>query len=671
MRYDNWDVILFPKDSAVPIQEFRTAFYSTQNEHGRQLPTLTCYIASLPAAAPFRISIHLWVAPAKPSTLIESRRKHSQKVVFAIQLIVDGDRVFHAFYDATSRWPQEIDQRRIATYPQQPASQRGPFLEFPPFHQDVLTQASWNAREHSGRIRLLLSEQLIGKNTNSGEPDLGVANDIVCFDFQHAPQDILEQAGISWPIRNPLYLASDFRGPHISQLRGAQMARPFLPQPSASIFTRPRNADPFTQPSTYPPPHVPQFPRPIMGGKLRRSGLWEPSLENSFYDDLSMESWSTNRTSSHSTLDPSMPDMLYASPIFGQTGDAWAISNPPHELQTGKRDFSKQTRREKGPRQVVVTLGEDQLGHLVQVMSPPKKARESNHTTTQPPMANMGGPAATRPSAAALARKGSYPELRQKKGDNAFVLNVNPTPSQAQDGSHLLSGFSHAGRVPTPHPFVVPHAETNRWNSDVSLRDTSSMHFAFSRPPQSKEEKTSPTPIPTGSGSIKSRKWGIGLLGTSPSLDVRRNQSLLPGVGSTTKSSRAPRDTSNITPPHAHIEDIIDIDAVDDTFIPGHKGGMSSIDSTSRLERKLYSALGEELSFHADADPMPGVENEASAGETDLADIELDPQVTKRKRQGTLGGERDRSPIAKMVREQTNEDQVEESPVMPHLRGGD
>lgn len=32
MRYDNWDVILFPRDSLVPIQEFRTACYASQDE---------------------------------------------------------------------------------------------------------------------------------------------------------------------------------------------------------------------------------------------------------------------------------------------------------------------------------------------------------------------------------------------------------------------------------------------------------------------------------------------------------------------------------------------------------------------------------------------------------------------------------------------------------------
>ena len=32
MRYDDWDVILFPKDSHVPTQEFKTACYVSQEE---------------------------------------------------------------------------------------------------------------------------------------------------------------------------------------------------------------------------------------------------------------------------------------------------------------------------------------------------------------------------------------------------------------------------------------------------------------------------------------------------------------------------------------------------------------------------------------------------------------------------------------------------------------
>ncbi|RII07402.1 hypothetical protein CUC08_Gglean008370 [Alternaria sp. MG1] len=93
MRYDDWDVILFPKDSHVPIQEFKTACYVSPEEYGRQLPTLTCYINSLPTSTPFRISVHSWATLSKASPLIESRRKTNQKVVYTVQVIVDGARV--------------------------------------------------------------------------------------------------------------------------------------------------------------------------------------------------------------------------------------------------------------------------------------------------------------------------------------------------------------------------------------------------------------------------------------------------------------------------------------------------------------------------------------------------------------------------------------------------
>ncbi|KAL1612670.1 hypothetical protein SLS60_000899 [Paraconiothyrium brasiliense] len=286
----------------------------------------------------------------------------------------------------------------------------------------------------------------------------------------------------------------------------------------------------------------------------------------------------------------------------------------------------------------------------------------------------MRGPASIRPSAAALARKASHQELQQKKSKKALVVNENLSPSQARDGSRLLNGFSHADHVPTPHPFAVSQAQMNRMNSDISMRDTSSMLSGLSRRPHSKEGKASPALFPTASGSVKSRKEGFNALPTSSPLNVRRDQSLLPEAAPTLKPDGVSHDTSNNTPPHAHIGDIIDIDAVDavdNPFVPGHKGGMSSIDSTGRIERKLYSALGEELSFHADIDPMPRVENEVISSESDMADLGLDIPVTKRKRQGTLGGERDRSPSAKMAREQTNDNQLRESPGLPHLRGGD
>jgi hypothetical protein len=34
----------------------------------------------------------------------------------------------------------------------------------------------------------MLSEQLVSKNGGKSEPDRDMANDIVCFSFQHAPR---------------------------------------------------------------------------------------------------------------------------------------------------------------------------------------------------------------------------------------------------------------------------------------------------------------------------------------------------------------------------------------------------------------------------------------------------------------------------------------------------
>lgn len=117
MRYEDWDVILFPRDSHVPIQEFKTACYSSQDASkwstiathdrtpasdillttqiagGSHLPTLTCYVCSLPPSTPFRVSIHSWASTSRPSATIESQRKPDQKIMYMCQVVVDGSRV--------------------------------------------------------------------------------------------------------------------------------------------------------------------------------------------------------------------------------------------------------------------------------------------------------------------------------------------------------------------------------------------------------------------------------------------------------------------------------------------------------------------------------------------------------------------------------------------------
>lgn len=137
MRYENWDVLLFPEDSNVPIQEFKTECSVTQgrgksdyhdNWHmcsdGRVsyvnmrvscidspylsdpsmlnprnflvptgnmtlLPVLTSYIPSLPENIPFRASVHCWDTP-RPSRLMDGLMRADDALMFQFQVYIDG-----------------------------------------------------------------------------------------------------------------------------------------------------------------------------------------------------------------------------------------------------------------------------------------------------------------------------------------------------------------------------------------------------------------------------------------------------------------------------------------------------------------------------------------------------------------------------------------------------
>jgi hypothetical protein len=129
MRYSNWDVLLFPERFKIPIQEFRTQccvigdkgmaftqnswlnwtnnltmnvpdspylntpyfnsqlFYS-QRSLG-QLPVVTCFIPSLPAQSPFRVSIHSWEKP-QPSRILESLMHPDDCVLYEVRIYTDN-----------------------------------------------------------------------------------------------------------------------------------------------------------------------------------------------------------------------------------------------------------------------------------------------------------------------------------------------------------------------------------------------------------------------------------------------------------------------------------------------------------------------------------------------------------------------------------------------------
>ncbi|OCL07452.1 hypothetical protein AOQ84DRAFT_377672, partial [Glonium stellatum] len=191
MRYEYWDIILFPAEYHIPTQEFKTACYVDQDQDGCKLPTVTCFVPSLSPSSPYRISVHSWTKPT-PSLHIESKRKPDQRVIYTIRAVVDGFRIFHNYFERNTSWPQQISHENQYDYEDtKPAFNfldvRGPAFRFPTSHPSMLSQSSRAAQESNGRIKVTVTEELASE-TAAGAVLGGATNDPVCFAFQHAPK---------------------------------------------------------------------------------------------------------------------------------------------------------------------------------------------------------------------------------------------------------------------------------------------------------------------------------------------------------------------------------------------------------------------------------------------------------------------------------------------------
>ncbi|KAL2351183.1 hypothetical protein BJ546DRAFT_361737 [Cryomyces antarcticus] len=191
MRYQLWDVLLFPEPSDIPIQEFKTACFVTQDPESGHLPVLTCFVPSLPRGSPFKVSIHSW-GRQKLSAGLRSLGVTHERLLFGVRVLVDGECIASEVFSPEVVWPQLIDLSDMCT-----AKGQGQQLRFPPFHQEVLAQSHWTAGESLGRIKVIVSEGYQG--LGQGKVQFERVNDIVCFSFQHAPLDVLEQSAIAWP----------------------------------------------------------------------------------------------------------------------------------------------------------------------------------------------------------------------------------------------------------------------------------------------------------------------------------------------------------------------------------------------------------------------------------------------------------------------------------------
>jgi len=102
MRYEDWDVILFPlgRDSETPFKEFKVACHVVpdiefSHIHGAtSMPNMTCFVPSLPAGTFFQLSIHNWSIPSI-SQIAQSYSEHTDDLRFEVRILIDGCLVLY------------------------------------------------------------------------------------------------------------------------------------------------------------------------------------------------------------------------------------------------------------------------------------------------------------------------------------------------------------------------------------------------------------------------------------------------------------------------------------------------------------------------------------------------------------------------------------------------
>lgn len=441
---------------------------------------------------------------------------------------------------------------------------------------------------------------------------------------------------------------------------------------------------------------------------------WQDSYRSLVDDDMSMGLWPSQRYASNMAgveglCNPSYPPY---------TAHPWSHGTAAPGSRTGPNVNDSRRRKDSNSQQVMMSLRDDQFGQIVEAISPSKKQRgkpnglpphsqRTQQSSTQshrpPKMGALSVPvrpasAVSRSAACSDSGAASWNSIKRPLSDQASLRMKPLFKTKLQ---HMDKKENHGSTGLMPNPFT---REAERWGSDISMRDGSSNFSSlsgFERDSASLGSKVGSAHAPRTGGEIKGRKEGLAIEASeSLEISVHHGQSLL----STLDADSSGRTRSNGDDAHGDAQgdaqnrptqeedpvpslvEVIDVDAIDpilvaettadlaklSPFKPAHKAGMSSISSTGRLERQLYSALGEELGsfeqrMHA-ADMGPELAQALAGMDTHRLDSpvgESEP-IFKRKRQGTLGGERDPSPTKK--KEKARQAMVEDAD-MPRLRG--
>ena len=100
MRYNDWDVLLFPtnRDGKIPLKEFSVACRAVpdpdvSHTHGSPgLPLMTSFVPSLSPSSPFLVSIHCWNDPGV-SQFTRTYSKYWELIKLEARILVDGHTV--------------------------------------------------------------------------------------------------------------------------------------------------------------------------------------------------------------------------------------------------------------------------------------------------------------------------------------------------------------------------------------------------------------------------------------------------------------------------------------------------------------------------------------------------------------------------------------------------
>ncbi|KAM5475765.1 hypothetical protein McanCB56680_008028 [Microsporum canis] len=397
MRFENWDVLLFPEGSKVPRQEFKTncfvtrdhespylqaqavlnpgPYYNQNSVQGNpgQLPVLTCFVPSLPQNTPFRVSVHSWDRP-RPTRVMEGLMQPDDSVMFEVRIFIDGICASASLFTQRTLWPHVID---LSSQLDRNGNQDS--LRFPMFHEELLHQAHWDAGDMYGRIRVVIAE---GFTRPLRTPPFERVRDIIAFSYQHAPLAILEASGIAWP------------NPGMWQQQPVHGSRHFLKHTVGPLYSSEKDEDAYSHSPTrhdfrqlnsqnvqfgvgfpampyrlQPNPIPPQYGNPW----LDRDGPWAapppPQVSDPFVDPSknAWPPWPIRRR--HSTLDDiSMPDYIASS-----SSSSRVISN------TAGLNFS----RNKEPVQIAL-MDDEQYNQLIEAMSPRKVAGGTSPPTNTP-----------------------------------------------------------------------------------------------------------------------------------------------------------------------------------------------------------------------------------------------------------------------------------------------